>query len=67
MLTYECLSMHECSTVFCYLHEDDSQVLDFPDHVTTETRSTMEMWWEHFVPVAEELLYKITSSDLISL
>ena len=51
-----------------YLYEDDSQVLDFPDDVTTETRSTMEeMWREQFVPVAEELLYKITSTDLIPL
>ena len=51
-----------------YLYEDDSQVLDFPDDVTTETRSVMEeMWREHFVPVAEELLHKITSSDLVPL
>ena len=51
-----------------YLYEDDSQVLDFPDDVTTETRSVIEeMWREHFVPVAEELLHKITSSDLVPL
>ena len=51
--------------MFYYLHVDDSQVLDFPDHVTTEVMG--EMWRELFVPVAEELLYKITSSDLIPL
>ena len=42
--------------------------MEFPDDVSTETRSIMEeMWREQFVPVAEELLYKITSSDLIPL
>ena len=48
-------------TVFYYLHEGDLHIWDFPDHVTTETMSTMEIWREQFVPVAEELLYKITS------
>ena len=53
--------------LYC-LYEDDSQVLDFPDDVTTETRSIMkEIWREHFVPVAKQLLYKITSSDLVQL
>ena len=47
---------------------DDLQVLDLPDDVTAETRSIMEeLWREHFVPVAEELLHKITSSDLVPL
>ena len=65
MLTMVDFSRPSHITVFYYLHADDSQVLDFPDGMTTETME--EMWREQFVPVAEELLYKITSSDLIPL
>ena len=65
MLTMVDFSRPSHITVLYYLHADDSQVLHFPNGMTTKTME--EMWREHFAPVAEELLYKITSSDLIPL
>ena len=47
---------------------DDTQVLDFPSEVSADMRSLMEeIWREHFVPVARELVNKLTSTDLVPL
>ena len=58
-----CVAVCYYCAYYCVIlfYEDDSQVLDFFDDVTTETMSIMKMWREHFIPVAEELLYNNTS------
>jgi len=59
-----------CLFVCHYPYEDDSHVLDFPDDVTTEIKCNngeVAMEGTFCTSIAEELLYKIASSDLVPL